>query len=111
MAWRCQCRLDLKDSFSPILDHMKRSVFTTTVASAALLTQSMAPIPASAQGQVPDAPPARPAPNKPLSPEETLATFRLEPGLRIELVAAEPTVVDPVAIAFDEHGRMFVAEN
>lgn len=47
----------------------------------------------------------------PLSPDEALQSFRLEPGLRVELVAAEPTVVDPVALAFDEHGRLFVAEN
>ncbi|MBI3860775.1 MAG: c-type cytochrome [Planctomycetia bacterium] len=47
----------------------------------------------------------------PLSPEKALAAFRLEPGLKIELVAAEPTVESPVAIAFDERGRLFVAEN
>ncbi|MBI3848912.1 MAG: HEAT repeat domain-containing protein [Verrucomicrobia bacterium] len=47
----------------------------------------------------------------PLTPQQALASFRLEPGLRVELVAAEPLVVDPVAIAFDERGRMFVAEN
>ena len=46
-----------------------------------------------------------------LSPEEALKSFRLEAGLRVELAAAEPTVVDPVALAFDENGRMFVAEN
>src|SRR6185503_18740453 len=37
--------------------------------------------------------------------------FQLEPGLRIELVAAEPLVVAPAAFAFDERGRLFVAEN
>jgi putative membrane-bound dehydrogenase-like protein len=48
----------------------------------------------------------------PLSPADSLATFRLEsPVLRLELVAAEPLVVDPVAMAFDAEGRMFVAEN
>ena len=47
----------------------------------------------------------------PLTPEEALKSFRVEPGLRVELVAAEPTVVAPVALAFDEQGRMFVAEN
>ena len=36
--------------------------------------------------------------------------FQLPPGFRIELVAAEPEVVSPVALAFDERGRMFVAE-
>src|SRR5437867_4320302 len=45
-----------------------------------------------------------------LSPADALTTFRLAEGLRIELVAAEPEVVDPVAIAFDENGRMFVVE-
>lgn len=46
----------------------------------------------------------------PKSPEETLACFQIEPGVRVELVAAEPLVMDPVAIAFDERGRMFVVE-
>lgn len=45
-----------------------------------------------------------------LSPEQALARFQLEPGLRIELVAAEPLVVDPVAFTFDEHQRLFVVE-
>src|SRR5687768_12852296 len=47
----------------------------------------------------------------PLSPEEALAGFELEAGYRIELAAAEPLVQDPVAIAFDERGRMYVAES
>ncbi|MCA9133884.1 MAG: HEAT repeat domain-containing protein, partial [Planctomycetales bacterium] len=44
------------------------------------------------------------------SPEEALKSFQIEPGMRIELVAAEPLVFDPVALTFDEHGHMFVAE-
>ncbi len=40
-----------------------------------------------------------------------LASFQLEPGLRIELIAAEPLVIDPVAFAFDENRVMYVAEN
>ncbi|HEV2949857.1 MAG TPA: PVC-type heme-binding CxxCH protein [Gemmataceae bacterium] len=46
----------------------------------------------------------------PLAPKEEQKTFHLPPGFRIELVACEPNVVDPVAIAFDEDGRMYVAE-
>jgi len=46
-----------------------------------------------------------------LSPEEEMKTFQLEPGLAVDLVAAEPLVVAPVAMSFDEKGRMFVAEN
>jgi len=47
----------------------------------------------------------------PLSPDDALASFELEPGYRIEIAAAEPLVKDPVAIAFDERGRMYVVEN
>jgi putative membrane-bound dehydrogenase-like protein len=47
----------------------------------------------------------------PLTPEQALKTFDTEPGLRVELVAAEPLVVSPSACAFDERGRMYVAEN
>lgn len=45
------------------------------------------------------------------SPDEALRTFQLEAGLRIELVAAEPLVVSPVAFVFDGPRRLFVAEN
>ncbi len=46
----------------------------------------------------------------PLSPEDSLKLFQLDPLLSIELVAAEPQVIDPVAIRFDEDGRLWVAE-
>ncbi|MCS7269967.1 MAG: c-type cytochrome [Gemmataceae bacterium] len=46
----------------------------------------------------------------PLSPEQELASFRLVEGFRIELVAAEPDVVDPVAMCFDARGRLYVCE-
>ncbi|MBI4663264.1 MAG: c-type cytochrome [Verrucomicrobia bacterium] len=50
-------------------------------------------------------------PDGPRSPDQALAAFQLEPGLKIALAAAEPAVIDPVALCFDEQGRMFVAEN
>lgn len=46
----------------------------------------------------------------PLAPEESFEHFKLSPGLEIELVTSEPLVVDPVAIRFDERGRMWVVE-
>lgn len=49
-------------------------------------------------------------PSPPLNPEEALASFKLAPGLKAELVAAEPLVQDPVSITFDEAGRMWVVE-
>src|SRR5437868_890413 len=47
----------------------------------------------------------------PLTPEQAMSSFRLDPGLKIECVASEPDVVSPVAVAWDEQGRMFVVEN
>src|SRR3954447_15160615 len=46
----------------------------------------------------------------PLGPKEELATFKTLPGFKVELVASEPDVIDPVAMAFDERGRLFVCE-
>ncbi|MGK0184338.1 MAG: putative membrane-bound dehydrogenase-like protein [Verrucomicrobiales bacterium] len=46
----------------------------------------------------------------PTMADAALATFQMRPGFRIEQVAQEPLVADPVAIAFDERGRLFVAE-
>lgn len=46
----------------------------------------------------------------PRSPEQELRSFRLAPGFRIELVAAEPEVEDPVTLQFDEDGRIWVVE-
>src|SRR5207253_9896101 len=50
------------------------------------------------------------APTGPLSARDERATFRPPQGFKIELVASEPDIVDPVAMAFDENGRLFVAE-
>lgn len=46
----------------------------------------------------------------PLSPQEALERFRLEEGFRIELVAHEPDVIDPVAMDIDYRGRLWVVE-
>ena len=39
-----------------------------------------------------------------------LAGFEIAPGFRIEVVASEPMISAPVALAFDENGRLFVVE-
>ena len=49
-------------------------------------------------------------PLKPLGPEAALESFQVEEGFHLELVAAEPLVADPIAMALDEDGRMYVAE-
>ncbi len=46
----------------------------------------------------------------PLSPEESAKKWHVREGYRIELVAAEPVVLDPVAFDWDEQGRLWVIE-
>src|SRR4051812_1278306 len=43
-------------------------------------------------------------------PEGWLNTFQIKRGFRLELVASEALVSAPAAMAFDENGRLFVAE-
>lgn len=44
------------------------------------------------------------------SPADMLTSFQHDPVVRVEFAAAEPVVRDPVALCFDETGRLFVAE-
>ncbi len=53
-----------------------------------------------------DAPPG-PA----LSPAEAVAKMTLPPGFRVEVFAAEPDIVNPVTMNFDERGRVWIAES
>ncbi len=47
----------------------------------------------------------------PLTPDEALRAFQLaDDRLTIELVASEPAIEDPVGMAFDEDGRLYVVE-
>lgn len=45
-----------------------------------------------------------------LTPEQSLKTFKLPKGYHLELVASEPMIHEPVAIAWDGNARMYVAE-
>jgi putative membrane-bound dehydrogenase-like protein len=49
-------------------------------------------------------------PVTPLSPEESIRKIVLPPGYRVELVASEPMVQEPVALTWDGNGIMYVAE-
>lgn len=44
------------------------------------------------------------------SPEASLASIRVKPGFKVELVASEPLVVDPVAFEWAADGSLFVVE-
>lgn len=45
-----------------------------------------------------------------LTPEESLKTMKLSEDFHVELFAAEPDVMSPVEMAFDENGKIYVAE-
>ena len=47
---------------------------------------------------------------KATGPEAALKQFQLAEGFRIELVAAEPDVMDPVSMSFDAQGRLYIIE-
>jgi putative membrane-bound dehydrogenase-like protein len=46
----------------------------------------------------------------PVGTRDVSGTFQVKKGFRLELVAAEPLVLDPIAFTFDENDRMFVVE-
>jgi putative heme-binding domain-containing protein len=63
----------------------------------------LAPAVAAAQDLVATTPP--------LTPEEQRARFKLPPGFEIQLVAAEPDIVKPMNLAFDDRGRLLVTQS
>src|ERR1700733_8737821 len=50
-------------------------------------------------------------PGPALSPQEAMKRMVLPPGFSVELVAAEPDLINPVSMTFDERGRIWVTES
>lgn len=50
-------------------------------------------------------------PGPALSPAEAIAKMHVPEGFSVELVAAEPDIVNPVAMTFDERGRIWITES
>ena len=51
-----------------------------------------------------------PEESPPMPPEEALKKFYMPPGYRVELVASEPLIQEPVMIDWDGEGRMWAVE-
>jgi mono/diheme cytochrome c family protein/glucose/arabinose dehydrogenase len=66
----------------------------------------------SGQSGLPWPPPVQPMPKESpvLPPAESMKTMVLPPGYRLELVASEPMIQEPVAIDWDTSGRLWVIE-
>ena len=45
-----------------------------------------------------------------VEPKDAISTWQVKKGFKLQLAAHEPQVRDPIAICFDERGRMFVCE-
>src|SRR3546814_18169109 len=45
-----------------------------------------------------------------LSPEESMSLIQVPAGFELELFAAEPDIINPIAMAWDERGRLWVIE-
>lgn len=45
-----------------------------------------------------------------LTPQQSLSSFQIPDGFKIELVASEPMISDPVAMEVDENGNIYVVE-
>jgi putative membrane-bound dehydrogenase-like protein len=89
---------------SPISTHHKESlpVNRGLLARFSLLALVAVVAAAGADDPLPRFPPREPA--------EALRSFTLQGGFRLDLLAAEPLVMDPVAAAYDEDGRLYVVE-
>lgn len=47
---------------------------------------------------------------KPLSPEESMKTIQVPQGYKLQLVASEPMITEPVDCVWDANGEMYVIE-
>lgn len=80
--------------------------------SASLCALLLAPLSAWADEDQSIDPPAKimNEPSPVLSPEDALKAFQIEAGFEIQLVASEPMIEDPVCMAWDADGRLWVCE-
>jgi putative membrane-bound dehydrogenase-like protein len=69
----------------------------------------VSPILAQQESFIPRAQDRPPGPA--LSPSEAIAKMTVPSGFTVELVASEPDIVNPVAMTFDERGRVWITES
>lgn len=77
-----------------------------------LLAEYNIPQPKFEDADIPNYENRDPAPRYqlPLSPEESMKLVQVPVGFELELFASEPMIVNPIAFAWDERGRLFVIE-
>jgi hypothetical protein len=50
-------------------------------------------------------------PNEPYSPQEAIRKMSVPEGFTVELVASEPDIVNPIAMTFDDRGRIWITKS
>jgi putative heme-binding domain-containing protein len=88
----------------------KHRLAMLSVACAAMMAIS------DSQSAIADAPQLVPynqdrAPNPVKTPDEAARSMTVPPGFKVEVVASEPAIVNPVAMTFDEKGRIWITES
>ncbi len=48
---------------------------------------------------------------EPLSPQDSMKTMQVPPGFEVQLFASEPDITKPIAMNWDERGRLWVVES
>jgi len=79
---------------------------------AAQLAAYEIPVPAFQDAEIPNYEKKDPAPRfqLPLTPEQSMKLIQVPVGFELELFASEPMIINPMAMAWDERGRLFVIE-
>ncbi|MBY0521772.1 MAG: c-type cytochrome [Gemmataceae bacterium] len=90
---------------------MKRTtaLFLAVAVPLAFLVSSDTVVTAQKNEVIPHGQDAPPGP--PLSPAEAIRKMTVPEGFTVELVAAEPDIVNPVGMTFDERGRVWITES
>ncbi len=70
------------------------------------------PVPQFEDAEIPNYENRDPAPRfqLPLSPEQSMKLVQIPVGFELQLFASEPDIVNPMAMCWDERGRLFVIE-
>jgi putative membrane-bound dehydrogenase-like protein len=88
-----------------------RSFFSIVCALSISVVIVECPLAAAEKTPFPDVTNSQDPKDRLSTPEEALKSIRMPKGFRVSLFAAEPDVRQPIAIATDERGRLWVAEN
>ena len=89
---------------------MIQRLSTAALALCALLVIA-ASLPARGADDFPAPYDSEPSKEKPMAAADAAKAFRVPTGFQVEVFAAEPDVRNPIAMAWDPRGRLWIAEN